>query len=135
MLLAAYPAWGQSALAVTVLTHGTLGESFDGESWVVTIEQLGTALGRLRHLPNEAGLRRWADLSRFLSANRRTRSDKIRFWRSHVLKPKNFGRGQLVAFGIAMGSGLPLILGSFNYPLMWFLVRVVPHWLAGSGAH
>ncbi len=123
VLMAAYPAWNRSVLALTVLTHGTLGEGLEDSDWVVGIGQLAAVLGRFRQVPDEPSKRRWQDLARFLEANKRTRRDRIRFLRREVLHPPNFGREQLFAFGMLFGAAVPLIVGTITFVMEWYLLR------------
>jgi len=126
VLMAAYPSWNRSVLALTVLTHGTLGEGLQDCDWVVGIGQLAAALGRFRQAPDEPSRRRWQDLARFLEANKRTRRDRMRFLRREVLHPSNFGRQQLVAFGMLLGAAVPLVAGTITLVMEWYLLRALP---------
>lgn len=122
VLTAAYPAWNRSVLALTVLTHGTLGEGLEDSEWVVGIGQLAAALSRFRQVPDEPSKRRWQDLARFLEANKRTRRDRMRFLRREVLHPSRFGRQQLFAFGLLLGAATPLIVGIIIFVMEWYLI-------------
>lgn len=126
VLMAAYPAWNRSVLALTVLTHGTLGEGLEDSDWVVGIGQLATALGRFRQVPDEPSKRRWQDLARFLEANKRTQRDRMRFLRREVLHPSNFGRPQVFALGMLFGAAVPLIVGTITLVMQWYLLRALP---------
>ena len=126
VLMAAYPAWNRSVLALTVLTHGTLGEGLEDSDWVVGIGELAAALGRFRQVPDEPSRRRWQDLGRFLEANKRTRRDRVRFLRREVLHPSNFGRSQAFAFGMLFGATLPLVIGTILMVMEWYVLRALP---------
>ncbi len=129
VLMAAYPAWNRSVLALTVLTHGTLGEGLEDSDWVVGIGELAAALGRFRQVPDGPSKRRWQDLERFLDANKRTRRDRMQFLRREVLHPSNFSRQQVFAFGMVFGAAIPLISCTINLALEWGLIRGLP-WIA-----
>lgn len=110
VLAVAYPALGARPLAFTVMTHAVLGETFADDLWVITAADLPAVLGRFRQVPDEASRRRWTDLARFLSANRRTRRDRVRFVRSHILNPRHFQRSQILGFGMLLAAGVPLLM-------------------------
>lgn len=131
VLAEAYPAWGRGVLGITVLTHGVLGEGLSGDSWVVAADQLLLTLGRFRQVPDEQAERRWRDLSRFLQANWRTRSDRLRFWRSVVFRPSSFTRTQLESFGMLLSGGMTLVIGVLYYPALWLALQVLSA-LAGT---
>lgn len=126
VLMAAYPAWNRSVLALTVLTHGTLGEGLENSDWVVGVGQLVAALGRFRQVPAEPSRRRWQDLARFLEANKRTRQDRMRFLWREVLHPSKFSRQQVFAFEMLFGAAVPLVVGTITLVMEWYLLRALP---------
>lgn len=88
VLMAAYPPWGRGVLGFVAVGLGSLGEGLEGDPWVVVTNHLALTLGRSRQMPDDAALRRWRDLSRFLMANRRTGKDRLRSWREVAFDPK-----------------------------------------------